>query len=214
MKIVVIGATGATGRLVVDQAIQRGHHVVAYIRRTAALEPKQGLSIVVGQLEDQVALGSTLRGADAVLCCLGTHSLRNVTLMQKSLPLIARAMQSAGVDRLILLSAYGVGETARTASSFARFLYRTIVSSVYNDKAASEVALARTDVKWTGIYPVILTNGPLSEAVDVRPMSSVHKVSGLPKVSRADVARAMLDAAENESTIGQRLLVTAAGTVR
>ncbi|WFU05776.1 NAD(P)H-binding protein (plasmid) [Rhizobium sp. CB3171] len=109
---------------------------------------------------------------------------------------------------------HGVGETARTASLFARFLYRTIVSSVYNDKATSEVALATANLKWSGIYPVILTNGPLSQAVDVRPMSSVQKVSGLPKVSRADVARAMLDAAENEKTTGQRLLVTASGTVR
>jgi len=177
-------------------------------------QPKAGLSVVVGQLEDQVALGATLKGAGAVLCCLGTHSLRNLTLMRKNLPLIARAMQSAGVDRLILLSAYGVGETARTASLFARFLYKTIVSSVYNDKATSEVALATANLKWTGIYPVILTNGPPSQAVDVRHMSSVQKVSGLPKVSRADVARAMLDAAENEKTIGQRLLVTASGTAR
>ena len=213
MKLFVIGATGATGRQVVNQAIRRGHDVVAYVRTPEALEKKPGLTIVAGQLTDQSQLQSTMAGTDAVVCCLGTHSLRKVDLMQKNLPLVTRAMLATKVDRLILLSAYGVGETARSAALLARFLYATVVSSVYKDKEYSEAALAKIGLKWTGIYPVILTNGPLSTAVDVRPMSQVSKVSGLPRVSRADVASAMLDAAENDRTIGQRLLVTARDTV-
>lgn len=171
MKIVVLGATGATGRQIVDQAVGRGHDVVAYVRRPEALEPKEGVTIAAGQLADQPTLQSILKGADAVLCCLGTHELRNVDFMQKSLPCVTGAMQAADVHRLILLSAYGVGETSRSASLLARFLYRTVVSSVYKDKADLEAALAQSGLKWTIIYPVILTNGPLDATAEVRQLS-------------------------------------------
>lgn len=208
MKIAVIGATGETGRLVVDQAIQRGHEVIAYVRRPEALEKKQGLSIVAGQLDNQAAFQSAIKGVDAVLCCLGTCSLFNVEIMQQNLPLVTAAMQGAGVKRLVLLSAYGVGETAKSASLPAWVAYKTLMASVYKDKEKSEAVLRQTPLKVTGIYPVILTNDPLTEATEAPNLLTVEKVVGFPKVSRANVAKVMLDAAEDNQTIGQSILVT------
>jgi hypothetical protein len=60
----------------------------------------------------------------------------------------------------------------------------------------------------------MLTDGPAADAVEVRPMTQVQKVAGVPKVSRADVARVMLDAARDDETIGQTLLVSSKGSVR
>lgn len=214
MKLVVIGATGATGRLLIDQAIARGHEVIAYVRSPGQLNLRRGLRIIEGQLENQTSLNAALRSAHAVLCTLGTHSLMGVNLMRHNLPLITRAMRDSNVRRLILLSAYGVGETARTASPLARAVYSTLVSSVYKDKEQSEETLVQEDLDWTGIYPVILTNGPLVEAVDTLPLGEVRRVKGMPKVSRANVARAMLDAVENGKTIGQRLVVSPSGTIQ
>jgi hypothetical protein len=47
----------------------------------------------------------------------------------------------------------------------------------------------------------------------IRQMTQVHKVAGLPKVSRADVARVMLDVARDDRTIGQKLLVSSKRSV-
>ncbi len=211
MKIAVLGATGRTGRLVVEQAIERGHQVVAYVRRPGALQPKPALQIVVGELGDTERLRSAFRDVDAVICCLGTYKHKPVDLMQKNLPLIIRAMQRAGRTRLILLSAYGVGETARTASLVAKLLYKTLFRSIFRDKERAEAELARSGLEWTGIYPVGLTDDPDS-AVDVRPMREVKKVKGLPRVPRASVAEVLIDAAEDRQTIRQKLLVTSTGT--
>jgi uncharacterized protein YbjT (DUF2867 family) len=87
-------------------------------------------------------------------------------------------------------------------------------AAIYRDKELAEAALARTPLNWTAIYPVGLTNGPLSDNVDVRPLSQVHKVPCLPIVSRANVARAMLDAIENDQATRHQILVTTKGTVR
>jgi putative NADH-flavin reductase len=179
MQIVVLGATGRTGRLVVEQALMRGDEVVAYVRNPHGIAENPGLEIAVGQLGDRLALKAVINGADAVLACLGTHGKRmkkNIDLMQKSVPSIINAMKEANASRLVLESAYGVGDTARTAG--------------------------------------LIDRGPLADAVEVRPMTQVHNVAGLPKVSRADVARVMLDAARDDRTIGQKLLVSRKGSVR
>jgi putative NADH-flavin reductase len=216
LKIVVFGATGRTGRLVVEQALMRGDEVVAYVRNPHGIAANPGLAIAVGQLDDVLALKAAINGADTVLVCLGTHGKRmkkNVDLMQKSVPSIITAMKDANVLRLVLESAYGVGGTARTAGFIARVVYKTVVGAIYQDKERSEALLPGSGLKWTSVYPVILTDGPPADAVEVRPMNQVHKVVGLPKVSRADVARVMLDAARDDWTIGQRLLVSSKGSV-
>lgn len=214
MKIAVLGATGATGRQVIAQALAQGDQVVAYVRDPQGIAAKPGLKVVVGPLSDAAALKAAISGTGAVLVCLGTHKMKPVDLLQKSMPLIVRAMKEVDVARLVLLSAYGVGETALTAGFLARIVYKTMVPAIYRDKELSEALLPGSGLKWTGIYPVGLTNGPLTDAVEVRPMAQVRKVSGLPPVSRANVARAMLDAARNDQTIGQKLLVSSKRSVR
>jgi putative NADH-flavin reductase len=214
MKIAVLGATGATGRQVIAQALARGDQIVAYVRNPQGITAKPGLKVVVGPLNDTSALKTAISGTDAVLVCLGTHKMKPVDLLQKSMPLIIRTMKEVDVARLVLLSAYGVGETALTAGLFARIVYKKMVPAIYRDKELSEALLPGSGLKWTGVYPVGLTNGPLTDAVEVRPMALVRKVSGLPRVSRANVARAMLDAARNDQTIGQKLLVSSKGSVR
>lgn len=217
MKIVVLGGTGRTGRLVVAQALARGDQVIAYVRNPLGTAAKHGLGAAIGDLGDLRSLKAAMNGVDAVLVCLGTQGKRmkkNVDLMQKSVPSILEAMQDAKVSRLVLLSAYGVGDTARTAGMIARVVYKMVVTAIYKDKERSESLLPGSDVKWTRVYPVILTDGPLADDVEVRPMTQVYKVAGMPKVSRANVARVMLDAARDDRTIGQTLLVSSKGSVR
>jgi uncharacterized protein YbjT (DUF2867 family) len=73
MEIFVIGATGATGRLVVEQALAQGDQVVAYVRNPQAIAVKPGLRIIAGELSDTPALQAAISGTDAVLVCLGTY---------------------------------------------------------------------------------------------------------------------------------------------
>ena len=216
MRLVVLGATGKTGRLLVDQAIGRGHEVVAYVRRPDALDDRPGLRVVGGELTDEPALTAALDGADAVLCAIGptgVTGLIGADLMQTTLPVISAAMAAAGVRRLILLSAWGVGDTAASAGLVAKVAFRTAVRSLYHDKQLAEAGLAATGLDVTTLYPVTLTNGPLSGTAVVRDVAEVSHVEGMPKVSRATVAAAMLDAVEKPDAACTRLLVSAEGSV-
>lgn len=197
MKIVVLGATGKTGSQVVDQALAAGHEVTAYVRDPAKLSSRPSLSVVTGQLDDVPALTGACQGADAVVSCVGpapSDLLRPHDLMVRTVRSVARAMSAAGVTRFVLLSALGVGDSRHKTSAVARFAYATVVRNVYADKLASEQALVATDLDWTIVYPVALTDATTGKPVRSVPLDEVGTIPGFPKVARSDVARTILEA--------------------
>lgn len=86
MNITILGATGKTGRLAVEQALARGFQVKIYARNPQGFTSSAQCQITQGELADTNKLAQSLAGSDAVLCCLGTHQLRHVQLMQTQLP--------------------------------------------------------------------------------------------------------------------------------
>lgn len=190
MRIVVFGSTGATGRQVVVQALAAGHEVIAFVRNAAKAPPAgECLRIVEGQVtSDQAAVTAAVAGADAVVSTLGTErswrGLRSPTVMAQATPRIVRAMEEAGVSRLVWLSGLGVGDTMAQVPPLPRLGYR-LLSRVYADKAAGEQVLRRSSLDWTLVYPVMLTHRARTrryrhgERLELR---------GVPTVSRADVA--------------------------
>lgn len=213
MKIMILGATGGTGRLAVEQALARGYQVIAYARNPNNLPKHNNLTIIKGELSDTVSLATAMMDVQAVLCCLGTHQLKQVTLMQTQLPHIIKAMQQSKVSRLVLLSAYGVGKSFNTAGCIAKLAYKTMVKDVYADKAKSEQILPNSGLVWTSVYPVILTDGVLNDNVEIETLSNIKKVKGLPKVSRANVAKVMLDVISDNRTHQQTMVISTSGSI-
>ncbi|WP_329129680.1 NAD(P)H-binding protein [Streptomyces sp. NBC_01476] len=194
MKIVVFGASGATGRQVVSQALAAGHEVTAFVRdplRAPAAHP--ALRVAVGQVtSDQEAVTGAVRGQDAVLSTLGTsrdrQGMLSPTVHAAALPVIVAAMRETGVRRVVYQSSLGVGESVADTPALLRLLYRPL-ARVFADKAAGEAALRAGGLEWTLVYPVMMTNGPRTRTY----RTGEHlKLTGLPRVSRADVADFML----------------------
>jgi uncharacterized protein YbjT (DUF2867 family) len=191
--LLILGATGLTGRQLLAQALEQGDAVTALVRdpdRLAVAHPR--LRVVVGSSTDPEEMDDATHGQDAVLCALGTRSPRSLLrcdLMRASIDALVAAMERHGVDRVVLLSALGVGESARHAPPALRLAFRTLLRQVGTDKAAAEERLRASDVNWTVVYPPSLTDGPPSG--DYRAGEALQ-LKGLPKISRADVARFML----------------------
>lgn len=202
MKILVLGANGATGRLVVAQALDAGHEVTAFVRAAAkAPAPRPRLRVAVGEVtSDQEAVTAAVTGQDAVISALGSgrgvKGLLAPTVIREATPVVVRAMEEAGVGRLVFLSAFGVGDTARRAPVPLRLMYGAFLGPVFADKAAGERVLRAGRLEWTLVYPVVLTNGPRTHGYRY---GEYLELSGLAKVSRADVADFMLrETAERE----------------
>src|SRR6266436_9262191 len=75
MRLLIIGATGGTGRELVKQALERGHQVTAFVRTPARLRlAHERLTVVRGDVLDRSSVEAAVRGHDAVLSALG-HKL-------------------------------------------------------------------------------------------------------------------------------------------
>src|SRR3712207_14668 len=105
MRVAVLGATGATGRLLVEEMAWRGHTVIALTRTPDADRP-EAVSWVAGDARNPGALATLVRSADAVVSALGPRR-GDTTVHRDVAPLLVAAMQEAGVRRFVGISGAG-----------------------------------------------------------------------------------------------------------
>ena len=207
MKLFVIGGTGGTGKQIVSQAVEAGHEVTVLARDRAKCGPEQPRRrVIVGELQDGAALADAMRGHDAVISAIGRgYSFKSEHLIERTVPGIVAAMKAAGVRRLLFTSALGVGPSVADAPILPRLFFRTLLRGIYADKLIGDQLIRGSGLDWTIVQPSQMTDGPLTRAY----RSGEHlALSGMPKVSRADVAHFLLSAAGNPAAIGKTVLVS------
>ena len=112
MKLVVFGASGGTGREIIGQALEQGHEVTAFVRDPKKLTIRNNLHTIAGDaLNDQSAIARAISGRDAIISALGrANSLKSAGLIAGSMAAIVPEAKKQDVRRLILISAFGVGD--------------------------------------------------------------------------------------------------------
>ncbi|MGW3278409.1 MULTISPECIES: NAD(P)-dependent oxidoreductase [Nocardia] len=195
--IAVLGATGRTGRMIVNEALARGHRVTAVVRRAGSLGPAAGLTVVTADPTRPGALNGLLDEHDVVISALGAAGRGPTTLYSDSAATIMTALRPRG--RLLVLSSAGVGipsDADLVSRLFARLLHR-IMREVYTDMERMERQLAHSELTWTAVRPTRLTHDPAAR----HPRISVGaKAKVGPRTSRADLARYLLDAIDDPRT--------------
>ena len=216
MKILVLGATGRTGRLFTRKALQEGHAITAYVRNPdkarALLGAHPNLTITLGDLNDTERLAATSAGQDVMVSLLGqkatVREFLHSTFLQERLPLLMQTVTGAGVKHCVLLSAYGVGDTVRTASLPMRLVCKVIMHGIFTDKVRADALVADYQPYISRAHPGRLTDKPGRGGVKVFDMASVERTPGIPTIAREDVADALLTIAKNPQNAGTDFLVT------
>lgn len=190
MKLLILGATGPTGRQLLGQALDAGHEVTALVRNANRLTTAHArLATVIGDATDLVALKKAIRGNGAVLSALGAGNSLSSDIASHAVTALIPALKSEGVKRLVYLSSFGVGESFRQATLVQKLVFATLLRWIYADKAKADAMLRESGLDWTLVYPTRLTNGPrtgnyrVGERLDTK---------GETSISRADVAEFML----------------------
>jgi putative NADH-flavin reductase len=199
MKLAIFGASGATGRLLVEQALAAGHDVTVLLRSAGSLALDDvRVQRIVGQLDQPDAVAAVVQGADAVISVLGVRKGGALTVCTDGIRSMLQAMQHTGTQRLIALSAYGASET-RDHSWFIR-LVRKIIREKMRDKDAMEKLVRASTTDWTLVRPPALTNGAVTGAYRA---STSLKPGITGRLSRADLAGCMLSVAERGDFLHQ-----------
>ncbi len=201
MRIAILGTTGATGHHLAAQAYARGHLVTALARNPDRIDlpTAQQITRVAADVYDPASIAHALAGADVVLSALGvTKSDDRGTLLAG-----ARAVTAEPTVRVIWLGAFGTGNSAQAAGVLTRVLLSLVLKAELADKIAADQTIL--DAGGTVFHSARLTNGRLSAHRRVALADAPKRV--VPRgISRATVAAAMLDEAENPSGAGQVLI--------
>jgi len=192
VKVVIFGATGRTGRLLIEGAVASGHVVSAFVRDPARLNiPSEMVRVVQGDVLDFASVERAVAEQEAVLVALGTAERGSTQVLPRGIRHILDAMERHGVRRIAVLSAAGAlhERAGSVVGSLGLTVARALLRGVYREHRAMLEELRTRNLDWIAVRPVILTNGPRTGRYRV-------VTDGIPRgsyrVSRADVADFMI----------------------
>lgn len=190
MKVVIFGSTGRTGLCLMQQALSAGHFISAFARNPSLVTIRhERLQVLQGDVLDPAKVASAISGQEAVLSALGVGLASDKRVLSRGAENIISAMQTHGVRRLVVESSYGVGDSLNDASPFLRLIFRTLLRSIYEDKAREDEIIKASQLEWVVVRPAALTNGP--RRGNYRAGERLKLGLGS-RISRADVADFML----------------------
>jgi len=208
MKVTILGATGATGTHLVEQAIAQGHAVTALVRKAGSMgRLGDRVSVIEGDVLARETLRPAIEGRDAVLSALGPP--RNNSGDPRTVEAVGNVVATlgaVGVRRLIFLSAFGVGDSrAQTSLLFRLVAFRVLsLQALYANKEQEEEIIRRSPgLDWTIVRAAHLTDKPARGACRV--------IEGRGKlvegIARADVARFMLAQLTDDRYVGKAVSI-------
>lgn len=199
LKLVVLGATGATGLEVVRQATERGHSVTAFVRTPDRLAAAQNrIAVKKGDLLDSSQLAQAIEGHDAVISAFGPRlpiTKADAHLLQQFAAALTTAMENTKVRRVVVESVAFLFQDSIIPPAY--LLGRLLFPSIVADSAVMERIFYETGLDWTMVRPPELTNKPYTGKYRVR---EGHLPRFGFKISRSDVADFMIKSVENPFT--------------
>jgi len=207
MRVAAFGATGGTGRNVVEQGLSRGLEITAFVHKTPGFDrPVPHMSVANGDVLNPGDVEKAVENQDAVVSTLGVPRDSHQPVVSEGTRNIISAMKKFGVERLIVESAHGAGDSALEMPLFIRLVVRgVLLKNQFDDKDQMERLVRESDLKWTVVRPARLTDGPATGKF----RAGERIAHGMPpSVSRADVARFMLDQLESTEYVRRMPTIT------
>lgn len=194
MKILVLGASGKVGRLVVEGALNRGHKVIAFVHKNS-LGDQSGVKIVRGDIYDQKSVEKAMQDIDIIINCLGSWGTKNKDIVSKDIENILPLVKKHKVKRVISLTGHGAAapnEKLGSLANLSRHILLVLAPKILKDGEKSLVDLNKSKVDWAAIRSPIMVN-----FFDATKFTfSEERPWPLSVINRKSVAIALLDLAE------------------
>jgi len=203
MKLIVFGATGTIGKHVVEQGLEAGFEVTAFVRDSSklALDDKK-LNVVAGDVFDAQAVEKAINGHDAVSIVLGSGKSRKSVVRSVGTRNVVAAMKKNGVDRLVCQTTLGAGDSRGNLNFFwKRVMFGWFLKQVYQDHELQEKYVKESGLNWTLARPAAFTDGEKTGKYR-QGFSPTEKGTKL-KISRKDVAHFIIDELKSPRYIHQ-----------
>ncbi len=194
-KMIIFGATGGTGSKILEQALQQGYQVSAFVRNPQKLKINHpNLQVIQGDVLNPHDVEQAIKGHDVVLTAIGSPANKIGIIRSQGTLNIIHGMEKQGVKRLICQTSLGYGDSIevlrQTPFYFRYFIVPFILKKGFADHALQEQHIRNSNLDWVIVRPGNLNDGELTGIYrhGFAPRDKNLKVL----VSRADVAHFML----------------------
>lgn len=206
MKLLIFGSTGGTGRHIVEQALEQGHTVTAFVRDPSKLDfIHPNLITIQGDVMNPAAIVPAMHGQDAVLSALGSPANKVGVLRSQGTKNIIDAMESTGVSRFICQTSLGYGDSLkvlnRTPLIFKYMIVPFILRKAFKDHEIQESYVKKSKLDWVIVRPGNLTDAPKTGTYRHGFAATDKNIQV--KISRADVADFMLKQLYDQTYVHQ-----------
>ena len=203
MKILVLGAGGKTGGLVVQQALAQGHAVTVLVR-DAGKYNGANVTVQQGDATNAGDVQRAVQGQDAVIDTIGgTTPYKATTLERTAARNVIAAMRAEGVQRLIVVSMMGIGESRAQAPFWYKYLLMTtFLRGSTRDKTAMEEAVQTSGLAYVIARPPILKDGAATGSVKVIGAGETGHA-----ITRADLAEFLVAQVGTDAYVGRAVTV-------
>tara|TARA_B100000963_G_scaffold185923_1_gene161614 strand:+ start:1219 stop:1884 length:666 start_codon:yes stop_codon:yes gene_type:complete len=215
MRILIIGATGRTGKLVLRIALEQGYKVNCLARFTNRIKKREGLKIFEGNPTNEIDLKKAIFECDYVISVINISRksefpwarLRSPkTFISDVMTLVVKIAGDMNIKRISTCSAWGVSETKKDIPKwFNWFINNSNIGIAYEDHERQEKIISESNLNWTIVRPVGLTNSKKAEKI-------IESINNKPRpsilISRESVARYLVESLENSSLIGKKVVIS------
>lgn len=203
MKVLVFGATGKTGFLVVDRALAQGHEVTVLVRNAGRFV-KPGVRVLEGNATNAADVLKAVQGQDAVIESIGGTTPYKATMLETtSIQNILHAMRAAGVRRLVTVTMMGLGDSRAQSPFWYRYLLMTtFLRGSTRDKESKEAAVTASSADYVIVRPPILKDDPATGTTTVLPEGAIGH-----SITRADLANFLVDQLSSDDHLHKAVTV-------
>ena len=204
MRILIIGASKGIGLETTRQALDAGHHVLAFARSATGMALSDpNLEKVRGDALKTEDVEAALVGVDVVIQTLGVGLgalFRPVHLFSDATRVLIAAMRVKGVKRLICVTGFGAGDSRASIGCLQRLPFHILLGRAYEDKSLQEHLIQESGLDWTIVRPGVLTGGPRTGRYKILSDASQWR-NGI--ISRSDVAEFLVRQIDDQTYIRQ-----------
>jgi putative NADH-flavin reductase len=209
MKVMILGATGGTGKHAVERALAAGHEVTALVRKPESVTTQhERLRLVKGDVLRAESVAEAVMEQQAVLSAFGpADNSKPGTLISEGIRNLVQAMTQANVRRLVFESGLMVGTPASMGPIKRGMVaaYRAMYRALYDDKVIAEKSILESTLDWTIVRPPSLKHAPARGNYNVGTDIDIGVAGG---VAHADVADMMVKALDQKELTKQIVYIS------
>ena len=205
MKLVVFGASGKVGHLVVDELVRRGHQVTAIVYKKTERSFSSAVEVKELDVHNRRRVVEVVKGHDAVISTLGSWGTDSQDILVSAMTGIIPAMQSYGIKRIISLTGADArieGDKPALSSKILRKILTIVGPKIINDGEQHIKLLEKTQLDWTVIRSPKMTDGEKRQYTLSQKSSQAWDL-----VSRKTIASAMVDQLNTSDYINQAPII-------